>query len=143
VEYPGRKAIYKFLRPNQCHVFDVPDNQGVVLLNRLRVGFSHLNEHKFRHGFRDTLDPFCGCRTNSVENSQHFILHCSIYSHERQSLFNKLHTLGINFFPLKPSKFFRLLLYGDESLTSLLNQAILCSLVTFMHETGRFSGALF
>ena len=126
-----------------CHVFDVPDNQGVVLLNRLRVGFSHLNEHKFRHGFRDTLDPFCGCRTNSVENTQHFILHCSIYSHERQTLFNKLHTLGINLFPLDPSKLCRLLLYGDESLTLILNQAILCSLVAFMHETGRFNGALF
>jgi len=107
-----KKAIYEFLRPKQSHVFDVPDIQGVIFLNRLRVGFSHLNEHKFRHGFRDTLDPFCGCRTNSVENTQHFLLHCSIYSHARQSLFDKLQTLGIVFHPLNPPFFCRLLLYG-------------------------------
>jgi len=139
-----KKAIYEFLRPKQSHVFDVPDIQGVIFLNRLRVGFSHLNEHKFRHGFRDTLDPFCGCRTNSVENTQHFLLHCSIYSHARQSLFDKLQTLGIIFHPpLNPPFFCRLLLYGDESLTSNLNKSILCSVVEFLNETGRFSGALF
>ena len=81
-------------------MFGARDNKGVVLLNRLRLGFSHLNEHKFRHGFRDTLDPFCACRTNSIENSQHFILHCSIYSHARNLLFNKLQTLELNIYPL-------------------------------------------
>ena len=53
-----KKAIFEFIRPKPSPVFGAHDNQGVVLLNRLRVGFSHLNERKFRHGFRDTLDPF-------------------------------------------------------------------------------------
>uniref|UniRef100_A0A7M5XMH3 Reverse transcriptase zinc-binding domain-containing protein n=1 Tax=Clytia hemisphaerica TaxID=252671 RepID=A0A7M5XMH3_9CNID len=136
-------AILKFLRPKQSRVFYVSDNQGVVLLNRLRVGFSHLNEHKFRHGFRDTLDRFCGCRTNSVENTQHFFLHCSIYSYARQSLFDKLQDLRTVFLPLNPSYFCRLLLYGDESLTSISNQTIILSVVEYIHESGRFSGALF
>ena len=134
-----KKAIFGFLKPKQSHVYDVPDNQGVVFLNRLRVEFSHLNEHKFRHGFRDTLDPFCDCRTNSVENTQHYLLHCSTYSHPRQSLFDKLKTLGIIFHPLDPSNFCRLLLYGDGSSTPILNQAILISVVEFIHEASRFS----
>ena len=138
-----KKAIFEFLRPKQSHVFDVPDNQGVVFLNRLRVGFSHLNEHKFRHGFRDTLDPFCGCRTNSVENTQHLFLHCSTYSHARQSLFDKHQTLDIAFHPLSPSSFCRLLVYGDGSLTSISNRSILTFVVEYIHETRRFSGALF
>ena len=116
---------------------------GVVFLNRLRVGFSHLNEHKFRHGFRDTLDPFCVCRTNSVENTQHFLLHCSTYSHARRSLFDKLQTLGFSFYPLKPSNLCWLLLYGDGSFTSTLNKSILICTIEYFHETTRFSGALF
>ena len=30
----------------------------IKLLNVLRVGFSHLREHKFRVNFADTLNPF-------------------------------------------------------------------------------------
>ena len=92
-----KKAIVDSLRPKLSPVFGVQNNQGVIFLNRLRVGFSHLNEHKFRHGFRDTLDPFCTCRTNSIENTQHYLLHCSTYSRERQILFNNLQNQGIVF----------------------------------------------
>ena len=30
-------------------------------LTRLRLKFSHLKEHKFRHGFADTINPMCAC----------------------------------------------------------------------------------
>ena len=36
---------------------------GVKLFTRLRLQFSHLNEHKFRHGFCDTINPMCSCGT--------------------------------------------------------------------------------
>ena len=29
------------------------------LLTRLRFKFDHLKEHKFRHGFADTINPMC------------------------------------------------------------------------------------
>ena len=138
-----KEAIYEFLRPKPSPVFDANDNQGVIFLNRLRLGFSHLNEHKFRHGFRDTLDPFCACRTNSIENSQHFLLHCSIYSHARHLLFNKLQTLDINIFPLSPKKLYRLLLFGDETFAYNTNHEIINFTVEFILETNRFSGPLF
>ena len=35
-----------------------------------------------------TLDPFCACRTNSIENSQYFLLHCSIYTLMQGILFS-------------------------------------------------------
>ena len=138
-----KKAIFEFLRPKPSPVFGARDNKGVVFLNRLRLGFSHLKEHKFRHGFQDTLDPFCVCRTNSIENSQHFLLHCSIYSHARNLLFDKLQTLDINIFPLSPSKLFNLLLYGDPILAFNINNAILNFTIEFILESERFSGALF
>ena len=124
-------------------MFGARDNKGVVLLNRLRLGFSHLNEHKFRHGFRDTLDPFCACRTNSIENSQHFLLHCSIYSLARNLLFNKLQTLELSIYPLSPPKLFKLLLYGDPNLVLNTNNAILNLTIEFILASERFSGRLF
>ena len=87
-----KKAIFNSFKPKLSPVFGVLNNKGVIFLNRLRVGFSHLNEHKFRHGFCDTLDPFCPCRTNLIENTQHYLLHCSTYSRKRQLLFDDLQT---------------------------------------------------
>ncbi|MEM6812740.1 MAG: reverse transcriptase domain-containing protein, partial [Pseudomonadota bacterium] len=46
-----KRALFEFLRPKADLIFKVTNNHGVVLLNRLRVGFSHLREHKFRHNF--------------------------------------------------------------------------------------------
>ena len=33
----------------------------IKLLTRLRLGWSHLNEHKFNHNFDDCVNPFCTC----------------------------------------------------------------------------------
>ena len=43
-------------------LFSVHDSLAVKLITRLRLEFSHLNELKFRHGFKDTLNPLCTCR---------------------------------------------------------------------------------
>ena len=40
-------------------VFSEHDPIGIKLLTRLRLGFSHLNEHKFRHNFGDTVSAMC------------------------------------------------------------------------------------
>ena len=69
-----KRTIFNFFRPKLSPVFGVQNHKGVVFLNRLRVGFSHLNEHKFRHGLRDTLDPFCTRRTNSIDNTQYWAI---------------------------------------------------------------------
>ena len=37
-------------------LFSVQDPLGAKLLTRLELKFSHLNEHKFRHGFADTIN---------------------------------------------------------------------------------------
>ena len=59
------------------------------LLTRLQVGLSHLHEHKFRHNFQDSLDPFCNC-SRHIETTIHFFLHCSNYSNQRKTLFEKI-----------------------------------------------------
>ena len=54
-----KKQILKFIRPSPNSTFNVHNPHGIKLLIRLRVGLSHLREHKFRRNFQDSLDPFC------------------------------------------------------------------------------------
>ena len=37
------------------------DKVGIKLITRLRIGFSHLNNHKFRQNFKDAINPLCSC----------------------------------------------------------------------------------
>ena len=56
-----KKQILKFIRPSPNSRFNVHNPHGIKLLTRLRVGVSHLREHKFRHNFQDSLDLLCNC----------------------------------------------------------------------------------
>ena len=51
-----RKRILEFIRPHPNSIFNVPNCLGLTYLTRLRVGLSHLREHKFRHNFRHSLN---------------------------------------------------------------------------------------
>ena len=71
-----KKQILKFIRPSPNSTLDGYNPYGIKLLTRLRVGLSHLREHKFRHIFQDSLDPFFHCGPH-IETTIHFFLHRS------------------------------------------------------------------
>ena len=54
------------------------------LLTQLRVQFSVLREHRFRHRFHCS-NPMCLCQTG-IEDNEHFLLHCPRYSIYRKDL---------------------------------------------------------
>ena len=57
--YTGFKnALLSFTRPKHVDKFEVHNPIGLQLLTRLRLGFIQLNEHKFRHNFRDLFNPY-------------------------------------------------------------------------------------
>ena len=116
---------------------------GVVLLTRLRVGLSHLREHKFKHGFQDTINPFCNCQTNSIETTKHYLLHCSNFPNERLHLFTGLRYLDMNIFPLNPVSLCQTLLFGDPIFSDNMNRNILNLVINFILDSQRFSGPLF
>ena len=69
-------AVFKnkipfFIRPSKRSIFNVNDPEDAKYLARLRRCFSHLNEHKIRHGFLDTLNPLCNCSLE-VEDNEYF-----------------------------------------------------------------------
>ena len=51
------KKLLAFIRPLGNDTYGTYDPLGIRLLNRLRLGFNHLREHKFRYNFADTLHP--------------------------------------------------------------------------------------
>ena len=50
-----RSMLKDIFNLKQKSLFAIPDPAGVKLLSRLRLKFSHLNEHKFRHNSKDVL----------------------------------------------------------------------------------------
>ena len=50
-----------------------------IRITRLRLGFSHLSYHNFKHGFLDAVDPLCSCST-AIENTVHYFLYCPNFS---------------------------------------------------------------
>ena len=52
----------------QKSLFAIHNLAGVKLLSRIRLKLSHLNEHKFRHNFKDVLNPLCdyGSETETI-----------------------------------------------------------------------------
>ena len=60
-----------------------------------------MREHKFRHNFNDTIDPFCLCGTNDIETSEHFLLRCPNYAYLRLKLFDNLRNNNMLLLPLE------------------------------------------
>ena len=82
-----------FIRPKENSIFKIHDINGINLLNRLKLQFSHLNKHKFRYNFRATIDPMCSCGLEP-ETTLHYLLRCNLYSDLRTELFNNICALN-------------------------------------------------
>ena len=88
-----KTKILSFIRPKENSIFKIHDINGIKLLNRLRLHFSHLNEHKFRHNFIATIDPMCSCGLEP-ETTLHYLLRCNLYSDLRAELLNDICALN-------------------------------------------------
>ena len=69
-----KKHLLNFIRPNSNNVININNLLVPKPLTRLRIGFSHLKEHKFKHNFQDSVDSLCSCG-NGIESTVYFFLH--------------------------------------------------------------------
>ena len=46
-----RKSLLIFIRPSASKVYNINDTKDIKLITRLRLGFSHLRDHKFKRNF--------------------------------------------------------------------------------------------
>ena len=88
-----REIILSLIRPKENSVFAIHDTKGLKLLTRRRLNFSHLNEHKFRHGFKDIVDPICKWDLKT-EATLHFLLCCILYSAIKAELPDDISTVN-------------------------------------------------
>ena len=80
----------KFFSLQERSLFSIHDPTGVKLLTGLRLKFTQLNEHEFRHNFEDTVVAMCDCGTET-ETTKHFFLCCHFFVTERQKLLNNVY----------------------------------------------------
>ena len=79
-----RDTLLKFIRPAQRKTFNINDSVGMKLL--IRLGFSYLRERKFRHGFRDALNPLCP--RIEVETTTNYFLRWHFYDVNKSTFMN-------------------------------------------------------
>ena len=104
----------------------------IKLVTSLRLGLSHLREHKFRHSFQDTLNLLCNCGMG-IESSTHILLQCPSHINERPTLMSNLNLVKpqISQTSLQPFSntllfLFSFLSYGSKTNTHILNTTIDC-----------------
>ena len=101
-----------------------------------------MREHKFRHNFNDTIDPFCLCGTNDIETSEHFLLRCPNYACLRLKLFDNLRNNNMLLLPFESRLIVQILLFGSENYDSTANKIIISSVIEFIIKSKRFEDAL-
>ena len=105
-----KKDLLNFIRPN-VNVFKINNPSGLTFLARLRIGFSHLKEHKFKHNLQDSVDPLCTFG-NDIESTAHFLLHCANLTTQRQTLLHLLKSINESILAENENSVVRMLLFG-------------------------------
>ena len=72
-----KQHLIKRIRPPLNSVFNNPI--GLKYVTRLRLGLSHLNEHRFNHNFENCLGSKC-IYSSENESTLHFFLHSHYYN---------------------------------------------------------------
>ena len=91
----------------------------------------HLREHKFKHSFRDTLNPLCSCGLD-IETTSHYFLHCPLFHDELSTLLNNINEIDSPILSKNESVVIRILLYGDKSFKNEVNLLILNATIDFV-----------
>ena len=127
------------MKPRENSVFANHDINGLKSLARLRLNFSQLHEHKFRHNFSHIVNLMCSCGVEP-EATLHYLLHCDPHSACRKEFLNGIYTLNLSLKKYSEDNLLNVLLYGAETFTFRMNKEILICTISFLKKSDRFSG---
>ena len=105
------------------------------------LGITHLNEHKFKHGFNHIINPICICG-GDIQSINHFFLICPEYCEARQTFFDNIQSIDKMLLSQHQSSLTHLLLYDDPKRNSNVNAFILNTAIEFILSSGRFNRPL-
>ena len=127
-------SLLKFVRPVANSVFEINNPYGLKLLTRLRLGLSHLRYHKFRHNFRNCINPVCVCALE-IETTTHFHLHCPLFQSARQSLLINIKKIDESILKKHDEFITKTPLYGDNKFDLSYNESIISSTIELIVST--------
>ena len=122
--------------PVQRKTFNINDLVRIKLFTRLRLGFSRLRERKFRHGFRDILNPLCPCSIEA-ETTKHYFLRCHFYNANKFALSNDFNGIDSSFSTLNKNKFIDLILCDSDKFDDKMNRNILMYTIKFIRDSSK------
>ena len=123
----------------------------------LRLEFSHLCYHKYKHGFLDAIDPLCTCRT-VIENTVYYFLHCPNFSNLRNTFLSEISRTDRSIIDYDEIKIIQTFIYGNLTYSFNNNQlinnnklilvinnntVILDASIKYIWETERFDRPIF
>ena len=137
-----KKLLLSFIRPIPNSIYNMHNPLGVKYLTTLRIGFSHLKEHIFKHNFQDSVDLMCSC-SSGIETTIHFFFHCTNFNIQRQIFFDKIATIDVNILTENEDSIVNTFLFGKPNSEKAFNKAMLHASIEYILSTGRFNNPLF
>ena len=135
------KKLLIFIKSTENKAFSFYYLLGIKLLNRLRVDFSHVNEHKFRHNYAGTSNPLCSCSLET-DSMAHLFLCCRNYTNIRITFMNELNDFDKSVTSRQQNELLRIILYGDCKFKGNVNKRILIANIQFIKNSHRFNQSL-
>ena len=126
-----RKMLLNFIRTTGNSPYNIYDLFEVKLLTRLRLGFSHLSEHKIRHNFAVSLNPLCSCSLKT-ESTLHF---CSTPT--KLCYFTKSPYID-SIMSLNENDLLHVTMYGNKKFDNNMNIRILTATIKFIKGSESF-----
>ena len=100
------------------------------------MGFSHLQEHKFRHNFSDSSRCICG---DGDETTEHFLLRCHHFANTRSVLLEQVSDiLKTDIKVLPEHRLVEIVLYGDSNCDEIADKLIIETTIAFIKLSERF-----
>ena len=126
--------VIVIVSPSKNPTYNFRDLLVIRLLAMLKVEFSALNEHRFKHNCA-CFSPICICGTRKEDN-EHFPLHCPLCSIFRKDPFNQLSGIdGFNVADVNPKDLGLSLLFGDRNLGTVANRIMLEATISFVRAS--------
>ena len=129
-----KKNLINVIRPCANSIFNIHNPYRIKLLTRLRLGLSHLCDHKFRHCFQDTLNPLCDCG-NDTEIATHFFLHWPSFHIFRQTLLNNIRNINEKILSHGEEQLIQTFLFGNPNFNLAVNRLILNATIEYLIST--------
>ena len=109
-----------------CH-----NPQAIKYLSRIRLGLSHLREHKFKHSFQDTLNPVC-VPVDQILKRLVITSPPALSLMQNEILLKNIKQIAASILNLNYSQSTHVLLHGDSSLKYETNTEILNSSMNYI-----------